>query len=150
MTYGGKRFRDSYRFLSSSLDSLVQTLADNSRKTLKELKEEIVDNDELLNIVNEIKEENKTNKDLIKEYPDKIKNLEEVLVNYMGENNLKILKTGFPDKWKYFPKKLAYTYECFNNIDDYQKPVDNLKKEDFFSKLKKNVPMMKKKKHRKL
>ena len=58
----------------------------------------------------------------------------------MGENDLKILKTGFPDKWKYFTKKLAYPYEYFNCIDDYQKPVDNLKKEDFFSKLKNGYP----------
>ena len=32
-------------------------------------------------------------------------------------------------------KKLAYPYHYFNSINDYQKPVDNLKKEDFFSKL---------------
>ena len=35
---------------------------------------------------------------------------------------------------------MAYPYEYFNNIDDYQKPVDNLKKEDFFSKLKNKYP----------
>ena len=54
----------------------------------------------------------------------------------MGENNLKCLKTEFPDKWKYLTIKLAYPYEFFNSIDDYQQSVDNLKKEDFFSKLK--------------
>ena len=37
-------------------------------------------------------------------------------------------------------KKLAYPYEYFNSIDDYQKPVDNLKKEHFFSKLKNKCP----------
>ena len=37
-------------------------------------------------------------------------------------------------------KNLAYPYEIFNSIDDYQKPVDNLKKEDFFSKLKIGYP----------
>ena len=58
----------------------------------------------------------------------------------MGGNDLKILKTGFPDKWKSLTKKLAYPYEYFNSIDDYQKPVDNLKKEDFFSKLKNKYP----------
>ena len=36
--------------------------------------------------------------------------------------------------------KLAYPYEYFNSIDDYQKPVDNLKKEDFFRKLKNEYP----------
>ena len=55
----------------------------------------------------------------------------------MGENDLKILKTGFPDKWKYLTKELADPYEYFNSLDDYQKSVDNLEKEHFFSKLKK-------------
>ena len=54
----------------------------------------------------------------------------------MGENDFKILKRGFPDKWKYLLKKLAYPYEFFNSINDYQKTVNNLKKEDFFSKKK--------------
>ena len=58
----------------------------------------------------------------------------------MGENELKILKDGFPDKWKYLTKKLAYPYEYFNSIDDYQKPVNDLKKDDFFSKLKIKCP----------
>ena len=53
---------------------------------------------------------------------------------------LKFLKTGFPDKWKYLTKQLAYPYEYFKSIDDYQKPVDNLKKEDFFNKLKNKCP----------
>ena len=79
VTYGCIRFIDSYRFLSSSLDSLVKTLVDNSNKTLKNLKEEIVDNDETI-------------KDLKKNYPEEIENLEQTLLNYMGENDLKILK----------------------------------------------------------
>ena len=37
-------------------------------------------------------------------------------------------------------KKLAYPYQYFNSVDDYQKPVDNLKTEDFFSKLKYKCP----------
>ena len=52
VTYGCIRFIDSYRFLSSGLDSLVKTIVDNSHKTLKNLKEEIVDNDKILNFVN--------------------------------------------------------------------------------------------------
>ena len=139
VTYGCGRFLDSYRFLSSSLDSLVKTLVDNSNKTLKDLYEEIV-NDEILSFVDEIVEENKTIKDLKKDYPDKIKNLEKALLNYMGQNDLKILKTEFPNKWKYLIKKLAYPFEYFNSIDDCQKPVDNLKKEDLFSKLKNSYP----------
>ena len=59
----------------------------------------------------------------------------------MGENDLNVLKTEFPDKkWMYLTKKLAYSYEFFNNFNDYQKPVDNLKKADFFSKLKTKCP----------
>ena len=144
VTYGCFRFTDSYRFLSSSLDSLVKTLDDNSHKTLEDFEEEIVANDEILNIVNEIKMlipedkyKNDSIKDLKKEYPDKNNELEEALRDYMGENDLKILKTGFPDKREYVTKKLIYPYEFFNCIEDYQKPVDNIKKEDFFSKLKK-------------
>ena len=149
MTYGCIRFIDSYRFLSSGLDSLVRTLVDNSNKTLKNLKKEIVGSDEILNIVNKIEEnypeeienlEDRTIKNLKKYYPEEIENLEEALLNYVRENDLKILKTGSPDMWKNLTKKLAYPYEYFNNIDDYQKPVDNLKKEDFFSKLKNKCP----------
>ena len=77
---------------------------------------------------------------LKKYYPEEIENLEEALINYMGENDLKNLKTGFPNMWKYLTKKLAYPYDFFNSIDDYQKPVDNLMKEHFFSKLKNKCP----------
>ena len=136
MIYGCIRFIDSCRFLSSGLDSLVKTLVDNSHKTLKNLKEEIVDNDEILNIIDEIKEEDRTIEDLRKDHPEEFKNLEEALLDYMEERDLKNLKTEYPDKWEYLTKKVAYPYEYFNCFDDYQKPVDNLKKEYFFSKLK--------------
>ena len=111
---------------------------------MKNLKNEIVDNDEILNVVNEIVEDDKTIKDFKKDYPDKIKNLEEAILNYLGEIDLKVLKTGFPDKWKYLTKKLAYPYEFFNSIEDYQKPVNKLRKVYFFSKLKMVILMMKK------
>ena len=114
---------------------------------MKDLKEESVHNDEILIIVNEIKiiikedrYNNESIKDVKKDYPEKIKNLEEALLNYMGENDLKILKKEFPDKWKQLTKKLAYPYEYFNRLDDYQKHVDSLRKEYFFNKLKKNCP----------
>ena len=29
------------------------------------------------------------------------------------------------DNWKYLNKNLAYPYECFKSIDDYQKLVKN-------------------------
>ena len=83
VTYGCIRFIDSYRFLSSGLDSLVKNL---------------------------------------------------------DENYFKILKKEFPDKWQYLNKKLTYPYEYFNSIDDYKKPVHNLEKGDFFSKLKNGYP----------
>ena len=35
---------------------------------------------------------------------------------------------------------MAYPYQYFKSIDDYQKLVDNLKKEDFFSKMKNDYP----------
>ena len=59
VTYGCIRIIDSYRFFSSSLDSLDKTLVDNSHKTLKNLKKN-VDIDEMLDIVKEIIEEDKT------------------------------------------------------------------------------------------
>ena len=38
------------------------------------------------------------------------------------------LKKKFPDKWQYLSQKLAYPYQYFKSIDDYQRPVDNIKK----------------------
>ena len=58
----------------------------------------------------------------------------------MDEDDFKILKKEFPDKWQYLNKKLAYPYHYFKSIDDYKKPVDNLEKQDFFSKLKNKCP----------
>ena len=59
----------------------------------------------------------------------------------MGENDLKCLKTEFlDDKWKFLTAKLAYPYEIFKCVDDYQKPVKDLKKDDFLSKLKSKCP----------
>ena len=75
---------------------------------MKDFEEEIVDNDEILNIIIEIemlitedKYRNDSIKYLKKDYPNETKNLEEALLDYMGENDPKILKTVFPDKWKY-------------------------------------------------
>ena len=62
------------------------------------------------------------------------------LVKNLDEDDFKFLKREFPDKWQYINKKLAYPYHNFNCIDDFKKSVDNLKKEDFFSKLKNDYP----------
>ena len=95
---------------------------------MKGSKEEIVENANLLNIVHELKtliKEDKYKNDSIKylkkDYPDKLGKLEEALLNYMGENDTKILKTEFPDIWIFLTEKLAYPYEYFNSIDDYKK-----------------------------
>ena len=61
------------------------------------------------------------------------------LVKNLDVDDFKILKKEFPDKWQYLNKKLAYPYQKFNTIGDYQKPVNHLKKEDF-SKLKNKCP----------
>ena len=50
------------------------------------------------------------------------------------------MKTGFPDRWKFLTKKLAHPYEYFNSIEDYQEPVNDLKKEHFFSNIKTKCP----------
>ena len=89
----------------------MKRLVDNSNKILGNLNKEIVDNVEILDFVNKIVEEDKTIKDLKKVYPDETENLEEPLLNYIGENDLKILKTETPDKWKFLTKKLALPYE---------------------------------------
>ena len=44
------------------------------------------------------------------------------LVQNLDEDAFKILKKEFPDKWQYLNRKLAYPYQYFNSIDDYQKP----------------------------
>ena len=80
VTHGCIRFTDSFRFLSSSLDSLVKTPIDNKQKTLKNLKKEIVD-DNIPNIVNEIEtlkskdRKNDSIEDLKKDLTKEIDNL---------------------------------------------------------------------------
>ena len=144
--YGCIKFIDTYRFLSSSLNKLVKTLVDNSHKTLKNFKKEVIGDDKILNIINELEnmidktKRNQSISTLKKKYPDKINELEEAFLDYQSENDLKLLKTEFPDKWRYLTKKLAYPYEYFNNIEDYNKPVDKLENKDFFSKLKNKCP----------
>ena len=110
------------------------------------MKTEVLGDDKILNIIIELENLNdKTKKHqsistLKKKYPDKINELEEAFLDYIGENDLKSFKTGFPDKWRYLTKKLAYPYEYFNSIEDYKRPVDNLENKDFFGKLKNKCP----------
>ena len=68
------------------------------------MKEKIVDNDENLNVVNEIIEDDKTNKDLKSDYTDESKTIEEALLYNMCDDGLKNLKTEVLDKWKYVTK----------------------------------------------
>ena len=62
------------------------------------------------------------------------------LVKTLVKEGFDILKKEFPDNWEYLNKKLADPYEYFKNIDDYQKPVSNLKNEDFLSIIKGACP----------
>ena len=115
---------------------------------MKNLKEAIVDNDEILNVVNDtnmvITEDwynNDSVKYLEKDYLDEIVKYCETLNIYLSEIDPKTLNTQFPDKkWNYLTKTLAYAYEYFNCIDDHKKSVDNLGKEAFFSELKNKCP----------
>ena len=77
---------------------------------------------------------------LQRDFPYKLEKLEEVSYNYRSANDLKILKTEIPEKWKFFDKKLAYPYECFNSINDYQKPENKFEKENHFGKFKNACP----------
>ena len=76
-----------------------------------------VDEIETLIIVDRTFEELKNN------FSDEIEKLEEVLVIYVPENDLKTLETEIADRWNCFSKKLANPYEYFSSLDDYQKPV---------------------------
>ena len=89
VNYGCIRFIDSYRFLSSSSDSLVRTLVDSNHKVLKNFKKEIVDNDEVLNIFDEIRGEDRTIVDLRKDYPNEVEKLEQLFYIKLEEMILK-------------------------------------------------------------
>ena len=82
--YGCIRFIDSFRFLSSSSDNLVKILLDSGHKILKDLDEEIADNDEILKNVKEIKRLNKERK----QENDSIKDLKKISRrNYKNRKN---------------------------------------------------------------
>ena len=75
-----------------------------------------------------------------KDFPGEISNLEEALLNYIGENDLSLMKTEFPDKNKYLTEKMHIHMKYINTLDDYKKLDNNLKKQDFFCKLKSDYP----------
>ena len=85
------KFFDNYQSLSSSFNSLVKTIVDSNHITPKNLKKKIVGVDDMLNFVNEI-EEDRTEGDLMRDYPDKIEKLEEALNDYLSENDPKTSK----------------------------------------------------------
>ena len=53
------------------------------------------------------------------------------LVETLNEEDFNILKVEFGDNWQLLNKKLAYPYQYFNNIDDYNKDISNLTKKDY-------------------
>ena len=55
-------------------------------------------------------------------------------------DELTLLEKEFPSNWELLNKKLAYPYEYFKSLDDYNLPVTNLVKESYFSKLKLGYP----------
>ena len=61
--------------------------------------------------------------------------LEETLIFFISQSEFKILRTKFSDEWIYLSQNLAYPNEFFKNIKNYQKLVNNCKKEDLFGKL---------------
>ena len=114
---------------------------------MKNLEDEVVDNDERLNIVSGrkiITKEDRYNESIRdskkKNYPDKFEELDETLLIFLGENDPEVFLIEFIDKWKYLTKNLAHGCQYFNSTDNYQKSVDSLKEEDFSSKLKKDYP----------
>ena len=60
-------------------------------------------------------------------------------VKKLDNDDFNILKKEFTAKWQNLNKKVAHPYEYFNCLDDFKKPVDTLKKEEFFRKLKKQM-----------
>ena len=62
------------------------------------------------------------------------------LVKTLNEEDFKILKKEFPDNWELLNKKLAYPYEYFKNLEEYNKDISTLTKQDYFSKLKNDYP----------
>ena len=50
------------------------------------------------------------------------------------------MKKEFPKNWELLNKKLAYPYEYFKTLEDYNKNISTLTNQDYFSKLKNDYP----------
>ena len=53
------------------------------------------------------------------------------------------LKKHFPDHWNLLKNKLAYPYEFYKTLEDYEKPIEELLKagnETYFSKTVNKIP----------
>ena len=75
-------------------------------------KEIVVDNDETLknvdeknNLIKEYRYNNDSIQDFKQNFPEEILKLEEASLDYIGEIDLKFLKTELTDKWKNLTKK---------------------------------------------
>ena len=80
---------------------------------------EFVGIDEILKVVNELEENDRTIKD-IKKILDETEKVKNHFNNYISELDLKYSRTEFPNKWKHLSKELTYPFEYFTSIDDYQ------------------------------
>ena len=91
---------------------------------MKDFEKKIVDNDEVLNIVIEIKilikedmYKNDSIKDLKEDYPNRIEKFQVASLYYIGGSDFKILKTEFSDNmWKYLAKKISISIRIFQQV----------------------------------
>ena len=113
VTYGCIQYIGSYRFLSSSADSLFITFVDINHETLKNLTEEIIGDlflkiaNEIVNLISEDRYDIDSIGALKKDFLYQYENLEEALFKCICEKDPKFLKTEIPDKWNCLSKKLA-------------------------------------------
>ena len=67
----------------------------------------------------------------------------EELTKSLKDDDYIHLKRHFPNHWMLLKKKLAYPYEFYKTLEDYEKPIDILLKsgnEAYFSKTKNKIP----------
>ena len=67
----------------------------------------------------------------------------EKLAESLNDQDYIRLKQQFPNQWMILKKKLAYPYEYYKSLEDYEKPIHELLKsgkEAFYSKIKNKYP----------